>query len=130
MANHAGSEGTVKIGANTIAEVTKWAFSETGDQKEDTEIGDTARTYKAGRTDATGSIECHWDETDTNGQEAMTINAEVTLNLYPEGADSGDKYWTGSVFITNIDMEGDGENIIPRSFQWKANGGMTLSTVA
>ena len=36
MANHKGSEGLVKIGADTIAEVKDWSFDETADTTEDT----------------------------------------------------------------------------------------------
>ena len=44
MANHKGSEGVVKIGSDTIAEVKDWSFDETADTTEDTVMGDAART--------------------------------------------------------------------------------------
>ena len=50
-------------------------------------MGDTARTYKSSLTSFSGSIDVFWDETDTSGQGALTIGSEVTLNVYPEGAD-------------------------------------------
>ena len=57
MATHTGSEGTVKIGANAIAEIRSYSIEETGDTIEDTTMGDSARTYKAGLKDFSGSIE-------------------------------------------------------------------------
>ena len=42
-------------------------------------------------------VECHWDETDTNGQEALDVGTSATIELYPEGADSGDAYYHGTV---------------------------------
>ena len=91
MANHKGSEGAVYVGANAIAEITDWTMEETMRPIDDSELGDTADTHQAGPTDAGGTVVCWWDETDTNGQEALTIGASVTLNLYPVGNTSGDR---------------------------------------
>lgn len=130
MANHKGSEGAVYIGANAIAEINDWSFDEGCQIIDDSTLNDTADTVKAGRTNAKGSISCFWDETDTNGQQAMTIGAEVTLNLYGEGNTSGDTYWTGSVIIESISRGGGKDDMITSTFGWVANGGMTESTVA
>ena len=48
MATHAGSEGTVKVGANAIAEIRSFSVEETGDTIDDSTMGDSARTYIAG----------------------------------------------------------------------------------
>ena len=37
MAVHKGSEGTVKVGSNTVAEITGFSFDETADTIETTE---------------------------------------------------------------------------------------------
>ena len=50
MATHTGSEGTVKVGANAIAEIRSFSLEETADTLEDTTMGDTARTYKSSLT--------------------------------------------------------------------------------
>ena len=92
MATHTGSEGTVKVGANAIAEIRSFSLEESADTLEDTTMGDTARTYKSSLTTFTGSVDVFWDETDTTGQGALTIGASVTLNVYPEGDTSGDTY--------------------------------------
>lgn len=133
MATHWGVEGVAKIGANTIAELDEWEFTESVTPVDDTSMGDTHETHIAGSgiKKTEGSMTCHWDETDTNGQEAMTVGASLTLNLYPEGATSGDKYWTGTVSITsrNLSVKKDGDTI-KRSFSWIANGALTYGTVA
>ena len=46
MATHTGSEGTVKVGANAIAEIRSFSIEETADTVEDTSMGDTYRTHK------------------------------------------------------------------------------------
>ena len=129
MANHLGVEGVVKVGAVTIAEVTGWEFTEQAVIVPDTALGDTQETIKAGTKSQSGRVNCWWDETDTTGQGALVPGAEVTLNLYPEGAATGDKYWTGSVLIQSVDRGvGGNDNIITAVFAWQSNGAFTLST--
>jgi hypothetical protein len=130
MANHTGSEGVVKVGANTVAEVRDWSLSETADTIEDTSMGDSARTRKPGLTSASGSISVFWDETDTTGQGAMTVGAEVTLNLYPEGATSGDTYASLSAIITSADVSASFDGMVEASFNFEANGAVTWGQVA
>mgnify|MGYP001319850460 CR=1 FL=1 len=129
MANHKGSEGTVKIGTDVIAEVRNWSIDESAETIDDTVLGDTAKTKKAGLTEWSGSLECFWDETDANGQGAMTIGAEVTLNLYPEGDTSGDTYFSGSAIITAIGAKGSHDGMVEASFGCEGNGALTKPTV-
>ena len=93
MATHTGSAGLVKVGSNTAAEIRSFTLDTSAEVLEDTTLGDTSRTYQIGKKGATVSVECWWDETDTNGQIAMAEGSQVVLNLYPEGADSGDYYF-------------------------------------
>jgi hypothetical protein len=86
MATHKGSEGIVKVGSsNVVAEIRSYSIEESADTLEDTSMGDSAKTYKASLTSFSGSLDVFWDETDTSGQGALSIGAEVTLNFYPEG---------------------------------------------
>jgi hypothetical protein len=130
MANHTGSEGVVKVGSsNTIAEVREWSLTESADTIEDTSMGDSARTRKPGLTSASGSLTCYWDESDTNGQGAMTAGSEVTLNLYPEGADSGDYYASLSAIITEAGKSATFDGMVEATFSFEANGAVTWATV-
>ena len=127
MANHTGSEGVVKIGTNTISEVRSFTITETGDTIEDSTMGDSSRTYKAGMKTFTGSVVCYWDETDT-AQIALTVGASVTLNLYPEGTTTGDKYYTGSVLVTSIERSAAFDGMVETTFSFQGTGTLTLST--
>jgi|TARA_R100000353_G_scaffold58238_3_gene45985 hypothetical protein len=129
MATHKGSEGIVKIGSNTVAEVTGFSFDETADTIEDTELSDSARTYVSDLTSFSGSIDCMWDETDTTGQGAMTAGASVTLNLYPEGATTGDTYYSGTALITSISRANAIGAMVTASFSFQGTGALTASTV-
>lgn len=129
MANHAGSEGAVYIGANQVAEVRNWSLEQSADTIDDTVLGDTAKTHKAGLTEWSGSMDCFWDETDTNGQGAMTIGASVTLNLYPEGNVAADIYYTGTATITGISREGSHDGMVEASYSFQGSGALTESTM-
>ena len=129
MATHKGSEGLVKVRSNTVAEVTGFSVDETADTIEDTELSDSARTYVTDYTSSSGSVDCMWDETDTTGQGAMTIGSSVTLNLYPEGADSGDTYYTVTALITGITRANAMGSMVTASFSFQGTGAVTSTTV-
>ena len=128
MATHAGSEGTVKVGANAIAEIRSFSVEETGDTIDDSTMGDTARTYLAGLKTYTASIDCLWDETNTTGQGALTVGATVTLNLYPEGATAGDIYYTGSAIVTGRTITASYDGLVEISITCQGSGALTQST--
>ena len=130
MANHTGVEGTVKVGANAIAEIRTWSITHTADVIEDTTQNDSAKTFKSGLTSWTGSLTCFWDETDTTGQGALTAGASVTLNLYPEGASSGDMYFSGSAIVTSVGVSVPTNGMIEQTFAFQGSGALTTTAVA
>ncbi len=129
MATHTGSEGTVKVGANAIAEIRSFSLEESADTLEDTTMGDTARTYKSSLTTFTGSVDVFWDETDTTGQGALTIGASVTLNVYPEGDASGDTYYTGTALVTGVTRSSSFDGLVEASITVQGSGALTATTV-
>lgn len=128
MATHKGSEGVVKVGADTVAEVRSYTLDEAHDTAEDTTMGDTARTFKATLASFTASLDVYWDETDTTGQGALTNGAEVTLNLYPEGADTGDTYYTGTAIVTGVSRSAAFDGMVEASISLQGTGTLTEST--
>lgn len=130
MGTHHGNGGLVKVGANTVAEVKEWSVESGADLAEDTAMGDTWKTRLVGLKEWSGSLSCHWDETDTNGQEALTEGASVTLNLYYEGAATGAKYHSGTALITRITMTTSLDGVVQRAFQFSGSGALSWSTAA
>jgi predicted secreted protein len=130
MATHTGSEGTVKVGANAIAEIRSFSIEESADTLEDTTMGDTARTYKPSLTTYTGTVDVLWDETDATGQGALTIGASVTLNLYPEGDTSGDVYYTGTAIVTGRTINSSFDGLVEMSISVQGSGALSQTTVA
>tara|TARA_R100000951_G_scaffold72371_2_gene61048 strand:- start:326 stop:715 length:390 start_codon:yes stop_codon:yes gene_type:complete len=129
MATHAGSEGTVKVGSDAIAEIRSFSIEETADTLEDTSMGDAARTYKPSLTSFSGSVDVFWDEADTAGQGALTIGAEVTLNLYPEGDTAGDTYLSGAAIVTGRSVSSSFDGLVEMSISVQGNGALTQTTV-
>jgi hypothetical protein len=129
MATHKGSEGVVKIGSNTVAEVTGFSFDETADTIETTALSNSARSYVSDLVTFSGSIDCFWDETDSTGQGAMSVGSTVTLNLYPEGGDSGDTYYSGSAVVTSISRANAIGSMVTASFSFQGTNALTSATV-
>lgn len=129
MATHTGSEGTVKVGSNAIAEIRSFSIEETADTLDDTTMGTIARTYKSSLTTFTGTIDVLWDETDATGQGALTIGASVTLNLYPEGDTTGDVYLTGEAIVTGRSVNSTFDGLVEMSISVQGNGALSQTTV-
>lgn len=129
MATHTGSEGTVKVGSNAIAEIRSFSIEQSADTLEDTTMGNTARTYKSSLTSFTGSVDVFWDETDTSGQGALTIGASVTLNLFPEGDTSGDTYLAGTAIVTSRSVSSSFDGLVEMSIGVQGTGALTQTTV-
>ena len=100
MATHLGKEGTVQVGSNAIGEIRGFSIDETIDTVEDTSMGDSSKSYLASIKDFSGTVDVLYDETDTNGQTALSLGSSVTLNFAPEGTSSGDVKLTGTAIVT------------------------------
>ena len=129
MANHTGSSGVVKIGTNTVAEVRSFTINTTAELLEDTTLTDTSKTYQVGKKGATVSVECFWDETDTNGQIALAEGQSVALDLFPEGTDSSDYYYSGTWLVTGNSVSIPTDGIIEATFDATLTGALSRSTV-
>ena len=129
MATHTGVAGVVKVGTNTVAEVRSFTLDTTAELLEDTTLTDTSKTFQVGKKGATASVECFWDETDTNGQIAIAEGSSVALNLYPEGATSGDYYYSGTYLITANSVSVPTDGIIEATFSATLTGALTRGTV-
>jgi predicted secreted protein len=128
MANHLGREGLVKISSTTIGELRNYALSHSSDTVEDSVIGDTYRTRLATMKTFSVSGDLYWDETNA-GQLLITIGSSVTLNLYPEGSDTGDIYYSGAAIVTKFDISASFDGIVEGSIAFEGNGALSTLTV-
>jgi len=129
MATHAGSEGTVKSGANAIAEVRSFSLEESADTIEDTTMGDASRTYLTGLKTFSGSVDVFWDETDTDGQVSFSVGSSVTFAVYPEGDTAGDTYYSGTAIVTGRTITSSFDGMVEASFTLQGTGALTATTV-
>ncbi len=126
-----GDGGIVEVGGNAVASIDSFTFNLTADAIDSTVMGTQAKTHIAGKTEWDGSLSCHWDPDDTNGQESLTIGASASLSLEPEGnATTGDVYYTGSAIVTGIDVGTPQDGMVTRNISFKGTGALTTATTA
>ncbi len=128
MATHLGKEGTVQVGSNAIAEIRGFSIDETIDTVEDTSMGDSSKTYLASIKDFSGSVDVLYDETDTNGQTALSVGSSVTLNFAPEGTASGDVKLTGTAIVTGKSITSSFDGLVESTISVQGTGGLTTTT--
>ena len=128
MATHHGKEGVVTVGGTAMGEVTSFTLETTGDVVEDTALSDGTKSFVAGRTSFSGTIEMHFDETDTQ-QETLLAGASIAFVLLPEGNDSGDASYTGTGIVTGMSINNSMDAIVSRSVTFQGTGTLTIGTV-
>jgi hypothetical protein len=129
MSNHVGNEGTVKFAANSLAEIRGFEVTEEINTVDDTVMGDSWETHKTTQKRWSGSVNVLWDETDTLGQAACTVGASGTFAMYPEGADSGDTYLTGTGTVESRTITSTHNGIVEMALKVKGNGALSTTTV-
>ena len=122
MSTFKGNDGVVSITGTAIAELKAWTFDENADQIDDTAMGDTYKTSKSGMPSATGTIECHYDPSDST-QEALVPGTEVALILYPNGTAQGSQRISLTAQITGRTRSGAIDAIMPRTFNFSLSTG-------
>jgi hypothetical protein len=128
MATHHGKEGVVKAGSNVIGEVGSFTLETSADVVEDTQLSDATKSFLAGRTSFSGTLEMHYDETDT-AQETLTVGSSISFTLLPEGNTSGDQSFAGSGIITGMSINNAMDAVVSRSVTFQGTGALTKSTV-
>lgn len=128
MATHEGKYGVLKVSTTTVGEIRGYTLNETAATVDDTVMGDDWTTHKATQRSWQCSGDLFWDEADA-GQLALTVGSTVTLNLYPEGADSGDTYKQGSAVIVGFDVTGRHDSVVEAAFSATGTGALATLTV-
>ena len=139
MATHIGRDGVIKLGtsggSNTVAEVRSFSIEETGETVEDTVMTDTVRSYLPTLTSFSGSADVFWDETDTNGQVAMSVGSTIDINFYPEGTTTGDTYYAGKAIVTGFTRTASFDGMVEASITFQgtqdaSGNGLTTATAS
>ena len=128
MATHHGKEGVVTVGGTGVGELTGFTLETTGDVVEDTALTDATKSFVAGRTSFSGTLEMHFDETDTP-QTSLVAGASLAFILLPEGNSSGDRSFTGTGIVTGMSVNNSMDAIISRTVTFQGTGALTIGTV-
>ena len=128
MATHHGKEGVVTAGGAPVGELTGFTLETTGDVVEDTQLSDATKSFVAGRTSFSGTLEMHYDETDSP-QETLTAGSSIAFILLPEGNTSGDQSFTGTGIVTGMSINNAMDAIVSRSVTFQGTGALTKGTV-
>lgn len=146
MAQKHGKDGLVALGTglvaaalDVVAEITSWSLDESAETyqtNEPTMNNPTpALTFAPGATSWTASMDCKFDDTDTEGQEAMSIGAEITVNFFDEVATngavaSGDEMYQGSAIITGVGIADSSADITTRSYTIQGSGVLSRTALS
>ena len=128
MATHHGKEGVVKAGGSGIGELTGFTLETTADVVEDTALTDATKSFLAGRTSFSGSLDMNYDETDSP-QQTLTVGSSIAFILLPEGATSGDESFTGTGIVTGMSVTNGMDAVVTRSVTFQGTGALTRATV-
>jgi hypothetical protein len=128
MATHHGKEGVVTAGGTGVGELTGFTLETTADVVEDTQLSDSTKSFVAGRTSFSGTLEMSYDETDSP-QQTLTAGSSISFVLLPEGNTSGDEDFTGTGIVTGMSINDALDSIVTRSITFQGTGALTRSTV-
>jgi predicted secreted protein len=129
MATHTGQEGLIRIGTTTIGELRSYTLDQTADTIEDTSLGDTTRTYKAGLKAFAGSASLFFDEADA-GQILIVVGTEISIKFYPEGNTTGDKFYEGTAIVTGYNISASFDGLVEAEMTFTGTGAISLSTAS
>ena len=90
-------------------------------------MSDGAKSFIAGRTSFSGTLEMHFDETDS-GQTQLTAGASLTFKLLPEGSSTGDRKFEGAGIVTGMSVSQPLDGIVSRSVTFQGTDALTIGT--
>ncbi len=127
MAAVVGFEGSVKIGANTVALLNEWELNPTSDILDTTAFGNSWKEKLAGLKDWTVKASGFYDFTDTNGQKALwdafNNGTTVSLVLSPDGTQT----FTGSALVKSPPIKSSVDSTVSVEFDLEGTGALTYA---
>ena len=89
---------------------------------------DATKSFLAGRSSFSGTLEMNFDETDTP-QTNCTVGTTLTFIVLPEGNASGDRSFSGNGIVTGMSVTNAMDAVISRSVTFQGTGALTIGTV-
>ena len=123
-----GKEGVIKAGGSVVSDVTGFALETSGDVVETTALGESVKSFAAGKTSFSGSIEMNFNRSDSP-QNTLLAGSSIAFIVYPEGADSGDRTYSGSGIVTGMSVNNTLDSMVTKSVTFQGTGALTIGTV-
>lgn len=131
---YAGTSGVAKFdvggSATTIASVISFTITNTGDVIETSAMGNTARTYVPGLTNATTSMSLYFVDGDS-AQAALQSGpgaAAATVELYPSGETTGQKL-SGEMIVTSFEVTAANDGAVTAEVAGQITGALTVTNL-
>jgi hypothetical protein len=133
MAATPGFEGYVKIGTNSIAQIKSNTFDLDRAMEDITSMSTTGtpspfKSFLPTLAEASFSITCNWDLTDTNGQLAMQ-NAWLngTLLTFILSPNNGTNTYAFSAYIKKIQIKTDVAKVVESQIDLQPTGTISFT---
>ena len=123
-----GKEGVIKAGGSVVSDVTGFALETSGDVVETTALGESVKSFTAGTTAFSGNINVNFNRADSV-QNTLLAGSQIAFILYPEGATSGDRTYTGSGIVTGMSVNNSLDSMVTKSVTFQGTGALTIGTV-
>ena len=123
-----GKEGVIKAGGSVISDVTGFGLETSGDVVETTALGESVKSFTAGTTAFSGNIDVNFNRGDSV-QNTLLAGSQIAFILYPEGATSGDRTYTGSGIVTGMSVNNSLDSMVTKSVTFQGTGALTIGTV-
>lgn len=122
MAKREGESGVFQIGTYSVSELRQWSFRYTVPSKSARAMGDTNATIAYGIPEITGQLNVYYDNTDTNGQQAIDANGTAAAcTLYPNGKVEGEESVAfGNVHWGDIEATSEVDGWIEKTISFSA----------
>ena len=130
MATYKGISGQVKAvstggSAAVIPELKAWSVEETLDTIEDTAMGDSVKTFKAGLKSWTGTVEMNYDPTNA-AQIDLLIGESIDVEFYPDSGTATTKF-TGTGIVTSHSRSGAMGDMVGSSVSFQGTGALVVA---
>ncbi|MEN8196336.1 MAG: hypothetical protein ABFS30_07445 [Pseudomonadota bacterium] len=128
MAKLNGKDGVCKVGANDVLNLRAWSFEESAPTLDAGVMGETFQDQRVGIPGNSGTMSALLDPADT-AQDALTVGAQVTLQMYPEDDLSGDVYYEVTANVVKRGVTTDRGDMVSVDFDWVGSSAITENTV-
>lgn len=136
MARYHGKDGKIVIGSDLNAKVnetSEWGLDVDIPMADASAQGNAGSNVLPGQYKATISVECSYDPSDSDGQEALVTAAlnktAVTFHLFELPSASGVKKWSGQAFVNKFGEKTPIGAKVSRSFSLTVDGDLSRDTI-